>query len=129
MHRMRELLLRVWTEESGMLALLEAENTELVRKLKECTHDLEQERAAASKARSTKAAQDSSLKQMRTRIKELETKAEATATEDDTKLKEQTAQITLLKEKLRARNAVLEQRTKELEAVQARWVQVVVARC
>lgn len=64
---------------------------------------------------------DNNTKQMRIKIKELEAKAETKAAEDDSKLKEQALQIHTLREKLRARGVVLEQRTKELEAAQARY--------
>lgn len=60
------------------------------------------------------------MKQMRSKLKDLEAKMEQKAAEDEAKLKEQAAQIHSLKEKLRARGVVLEQRTKELEALQSR---------
>ncbi|KAJ1528677.1 hypothetical protein ONE63_007071 [Megalurothrips usitatus] len=112
----RSLVRAMWSEGSNVQALLEQENTALVQKLKDCTADLELERVASSKARTSKAALDCSVKQMRAKIKDLEGKMESKAAEDEAKLKEQVSQVHTLKEKLRARGVVLEQRTKELEA-------------
>lgn len=115
-------LVRASLEQSSfMRVLLEKENTGLVQRLEECTRDLEQERAACSKLKSSKVAMDSSIKQMRAKIKEVEATLTTKAAEDEAKLKEQAAQVHSLKEKMRARNIVLEQRGKELEAALARY--------
>ena len=114
------LLLR--SLEGGALerSLLETENKSLLQKLEESIKDLERERAAGAKLKSDKAAADASIKQMRAKIKELEDAQAARAAEESAKLKEQMAQVHVLKEKMRARNVVLEQRGKELEAALAR---------
>ncbi|XP_034238365.1 cingulin-like isoform X2 [Thrips palmi] len=109
-------IMRTTVEENALMrGLLEKENSDLIQKLEECTKDLERERAAAAKLKNSKLAMDSSIKQMRTKIKDVEATLTAKVAEDDAKLKEQSALVHSLNQKMRSRNVVLEQRGKELE--------------